>query len=110
MKRLLVLFTFVGGSLALTPLVGAAAAAPKAPPPGSAVAHDATPCADHGGFGALGTFGAGAHDMGVNFPGSNLRPGATSWMFPNVRTGSTTGGNNNSLCGGGNVPPPFAGS
>jgi hypothetical protein len=99
----------VGGVVG-APLVGPAAAAPDSAPLGSAVAHDATPCADHGGFGALGTFGPGAHDIGVNFPGSNLRPGATSWMFPNVRTGSTTGGTNNSLCGGGNVTPPFGGS
>jgi hypothetical protein len=108
MKRLLVVVTVIVGGVVCTPLLGPAAAAPKGPPSGSGVAHDATPCADHGGFGALGTFGAGAHDIGVNFPGSNLRPGATSWMFPNVRTGSTTGGNNNSLCGGGNVPSPFA--
>ena len=76
-------------------------------PPGSDVAHDRTVSADHGGFAALGTFGPGAHDIGVNYPGSNLRPGATSWTFPNANSGSTTGGNNNSLCGGGNVPPPF---
>jgi hypothetical protein len=79
-------------------------------PPGSGVSHDHTDCADHGGFDALGTFGsAAAHDIGVNYPGSNLRAGATSWMFPNAKTGSTTGGNNNSLCGGGHVPAPFAG-
>jgi hypothetical protein len=78
-------------------------------PPGSGVSHDKTVCADHGGFAALGTFGRGAHDIGVNFPGSNLRPGATSWMYPNANSGSTTGGNNNSLCGGGNVPTPFVG-
>lgn len=78
-------------------------------PPGSAVSHGNTVCADHGGFHALGTFGSSSlHDIGVNDPGSNARPGATSWMFPNAKTGSTTGGNNNSLCGGGNVPSPFA--
>ena len=78
-------------------------------PPGADVARGNTVCADHGGFRALGTFGSGAHDIGVNFPASNLRPGATSWMFPNANTGSTTGGNNNSLCGGGKTPPPFVG-
>ena len=89
----------------------AAAAAPPTSPPGSGVSVDATVCAGHGGFRALGTFGASSlHDIGVNDPGSNGRPGATSWMFPNTRTGSTTGGNNNSLCGGGNVPQPFVDS
>jgi hypothetical protein len=89
--------------------LGATAGAAPAPgdPPGAGVSRDNTVCADHGGFGALGTFGPGAHDIGVNSPGSNRRPGATSWTFPNANTGSTTGGNNNSLCGGGNVPPPF---
>ena len=86
-----------------------ASAAPPTSPPGSGVSADATVCAGHGGFRALGTFGASSlHDIGVNDPGSNGRPGATSWMFPNTTTGSTTGGNNNSLCGGGNVPSPFA--
>jgi hypothetical protein len=79
-------------------------------PPGSAVSRHNTVCADHGGFDALGTFGTSSlHDIGVDNPGSNLRPGATSWMFPNAKTGSTTGGNNNSICGGGNVPSPFVG-
>jgi hypothetical protein len=107
-RRLGASLAFVGVGLVLTPLAGVASAQPGGTPPGSDVSHESTPCADHGGFGALGTFGPGAHDIGVNFPGSNLRAGATSWMFPNARTGSTTGGNNNSLCGGGNVPPPFA--
>ena len=84
-------------------------AIPPGPPPGSDVSHDQTVCAEHGGFAALGTFGSGPHDIGINSPGSNLRPGATSWMYPNLKTGSTTGGNNNSICGGGNVPPPFPG-
>jgi hypothetical protein len=76
-------------------------------PPGSTVSQDNTACAGHGGFHALGDSGSAVHDIGVNHGGSNERPGATSWMFPNLNTGSTTGGNNNSLCGGGNVPPPF---
>ena len=90
--------------------VSASAAPPSTSPPGAAVSGDNTVCADHGGFRSLGTFGSSPlHDIGVNNPGSNLRPGATSWMFPNLTTGSTTGGNNNAICGGGNVPPPFAG-
>ena len=92
----------IGTVVALSATPASAAPAPGTPP-GSDVAHDRTVCADHGGFGALGTFGSGAHDIGVNYPGSNRRPGATSWMFPNANSGSTTGGNNNSLCGGGNV-------
>jgi hypothetical protein len=95
-----------GGVVALS---ATPASAIPGPPPGSDISHDQTACADHGGFAALGTFGPGAHDIGVNYPGSNLRPGATSWMFPNAKSGSTTGGNNNSLCGGGNVPSPFGG-
>ena len=98
---------FAAGSVVA--LSATAAGAIPAPPHGSDVSHERTPCADHGGFAALGTFGPGAHDIGVNYPASNLRPGATSWMFPNAETGSTTGGNNNSLCGGGNVPTAFVG-
>ncbi len=94
-----------GSAFALT--ATAATAIPSGPPPGADVSHGETVCAEHGGFDALGTFGSGPHDIGVNSPGSNLRPGATSWRYPNAKTGSTTGGNNNSLCGGGNVPPPF---
>jgi hypothetical protein len=112
MKRLLASATIVavaviGMSTAIA--ASASAAPPATSPPGAAVSGDNTVCADHGGFRALGTFGSGPlHDIGINNPGSNLRPGATSWMFPNVNTGSTTGGNNNAICGGGNVPPPFA--
>jgi len=106
--RLLVLLALAIAGLVFVPLGGPWSAAAIGTPPGSGVSHDQTDCADHGGFHALGTFGsAAAHDIGVNYPGSNLRPGATSWMFPNAKTGSTTGGNNNSLCGGGNVPSPF---
>ena len=107
--RLLGAAWFAAGSvLALS--AGSAGAIPApGTPPGADVSRDNTVCADHGGFAALGTFGRGAHDIGVNFPGSNLRPGATSWRFPNASSGSTTGGNNNSLCGGGNVPSPFSG-
>ena len=96
-----------GSAVALSATAMGAGAAPGAPP-GAGMSRDNTVCADHGGFGALGTFGPGAHDIGVNYPGSNRRPGATSWMFPNANTGSTTGGNNNSLCGGGNIPTSFA--
>ncbi|MFA5882519.1 MAG: hypothetical protein WDA60_01570 [Acidimicrobiia bacterium] len=64
-------------------------------------------CAGHGAFGAFGTTGDVVHDFGVNHPGSNGKPGASSWQFPGAG-GGTTGGNNNSLCGGGNVPAPFA--
>src|SRR5262249_7189435 len=79
-------------------------------PPGATVSTNNTVCADHGGFHSLGTnSGRTVHDIGINNLGSNGRPGATSWMFPNKNTGSTTGGNNNSICGGGNVPPPFTG-
>ena len=99
---------FAAGSVVV--LGGTSAGAVPAPgtPPGADVSRGNTDCADHGGFAALGTFGPGAHDIGVNHPGSNRRPGATSWMFPNATTGSTTGGNNSSLCGGGNIPGPFA--
>jgi hypothetical protein len=98
---------FAAGSVVGVSSIPASAAPPPGTPPGADVSRDQTACADHGGFGALGTFGPGAHDIGVNSPGSNARPGATSWQFPNLKTGSTTGGNNSSLCGGGNVPPPF---
>jgi hypothetical protein len=106
MKRLLASAAIASVAALGVPIGVAASASAASPntPPGSAVAHDRSVCADHGGFGGLGQYG-----VGVNKPGSNGRPGATSWMFPNSNTGSTTGGNNNSLCGGGNVPPPYAG-
>jgi hypothetical protein len=95
-----------GGAVVLSATAVGAIPVPG-PPPGAAVARDASPCAEHGGFRALGTFGSSSlHDIGINDKGSNGRPGATSWMFPSD-TGSTTGGNNNSICGGGNVPPAF---
>jgi hypothetical protein len=107
-RRLFVLLALIVAGLAFTPLAAWRSADAIGTPPGFDVSHDQTACADHGGFDALGTFGsAAAHDIGVNYPGSNQRPGATSWMYPNTSTGSTTGGNNNSLCGGGNVPTPF---
>jgi hypothetical protein len=84
-----------------------AGAAHAGTPPGSAIARGNTVCADHGGFHSLGEHGSVVHDIGRNNLGSNRRPGATSWMFPNQNTGSTTGGNNNSLCGDGTIPPPF---
>jgi hypothetical protein len=106
--RLVVFLALVIAVLMFTALGERRTAEALGTPPGSGVSHDQTACADHGGFAALGTFGsAAAHDIGVNYPGSNLRPGATSWMFPNASSGSTTGGNNNSICGGGNVPSPF---
>lgn len=108
--RLAVLLTLVLAALILTSLGQWPSAEAIGTPPGSAVSHNKTACADHGGFAALGTFGTYLHDIGINNPGSNDLPGATSWMFPNATTGSTTGGNNNSLCGGGNVPSPFAGT
>jgi hypothetical protein len=111
MERLLASATIVAVAAIGVPIATAAsasAAPPSTSPPGAAVSGDNTVCAEHGGFHALGTFGSSPlHDIGVNNPGSNLRPGATSWMFPNATAGSTTGGNNNAICGGGNVPPPF---
>jgi hypothetical protein len=111
MKRLLACATTVAVAAIGVPIAtvaSASAAPPSTSPPGAAVSGNNTVCADHGGFRALGAFGSSPlHDIGVNNPGSNGRPGATSWMFPNTSTGSTTGGNNNALCGGGNVPPPF---
>jgi hypothetical protein len=107
--RLVVVLALVVAGLAFTPFGALRSADAIGPPPGSDVSHDQTACADHGGFLALGTFGSlAAHDIGVNYPGFNQRPGATSWMYPSTISGSTTGGNNNSLCGGGNVPSPFA--
>ena len=113
MKRLLASTTIVAVAAIGGPIATAASASavpPSTSPPGAAVSGDNTVCAEHGGFHALGTFGSSPlHDIGVNNPASNLRPGATSWMFPNANSGSTTGGINNSLCGGGNVPSPFVG-
>ena len=107
--RPVVLLALVIACLSFAALGELPSAAAVGTPPGSDVSHGQTDCSDHGGFAALGTFGPGAHDIGVNYPGSNLRAGATSWMFLNATTGSTTGGKHNSLCGGGNVPSPFDG-
>jgi hypothetical protein len=104
--RLLVLVALVVSALMFTPLGGWRAAG-AASPPGAGVSQANTTCAQHGGFGSLGTTGS-LHDVGIHNKASNDRPGATSWMFPNLNTGSTTGGYNNSICGGGNVPSAFA--
>jgi hypothetical protein len=104
--RVVVLLALVVAGLMATPLGGWSAAG-AASPPGAGVSQSNTVCAQHGGFGSLGATGS-MHDVGINNKGSNDRPGATSWMFPNLNTGNTTGGNNNSICGGGNVPSPFA--
>jgi hypothetical protein len=109
-RRLIVLLAVIAATLVFLTIGGWRSAHAIGTPPGMDVSHDQTPCAVHGGFAALGTFGSSPlHDIGVNYPGSNLRPGATSWMFPNLKSGSTTGGNNNSICGGGNIPTPFDG-
>lgn len=74
--------------------------------PGYAVSNANTECAGHGAFGAFGAQGDVAHDLGVNNPGSNGRPGASNWQHP-AADGETTSGNNSSLCGNGAAPAPF---
>lgn len=58
--------------------------------PGYDVANGNTQCAGHGSFGAFGDHGDIVHDFGVNYPGSNGKPGAS---------GKQTGINNSHLCG-----------
>lgn len=94
------------GGLSVAP----AAAAPShgyGSQPGYGVATANTDCAGHGSFGAFGDKGDVAHDLGVNNPGSNDRPGASNWQFPGDY--GTTGGNNSALCGNQASPPPFTG-
>jgi hypothetical protein len=102
---LVALFALVIPALLCVVLVEYASADAIDTPPGSSVSQGQTVCAKHGGFASLGAFGS-PHDVGINNPLSNQRPGATSWMFPNP-SGSTTGGNNNKICGGGNIPTAF---
>jgi hypothetical protein len=65
-----------------------------------------TECAGHGAFGALGEKGI-VHDIGINNPSGNERPGASNWKYPRTSDGATTAGTNSSLCGNGAEPPPF---
>lgn len=58
--------------------------------PGYVVSAEQTTCQGHGSFGAFGEQSDIVHDFGINYPGSNGKPGANGYQ---------TGINNSSLCG-----------